>query len=280
MVSQEYTVRLDNFEGPLDLLLHLIRRAEVDITDIPISTVADQYMEHLREIERIDIELAGEFLVMAATLMEIKSRLLAPRRRAEGEEGEDEGTGGSDEYDLDPRAELVQQLLEYKRSRDAAETLERMRDEWSRRYGAAGLAFDAAALDAASEHRAEMELEDLELYDLVEAFGRIVEQVNFDTLGDHRVETGEEDVPLELHMEDVLDRLRTGAAPEIPFRDVFTGRTRVEMIGLFLAILELVRRREVRVKQEEQGGEIVIGLREQDADDEAATPNEDGSASA
>ncbi|MFM9996014.1 MAG: segregation and condensation protein A, partial [Phycisphaerales bacterium] len=112
-MTVDYRVRLEAFQGPLDLLLFLIRRAEVDVTDIPISTIADQYLEHLAAIERIDIDLAGEFLVMAATLMEIKSRSLLPQEAAA--EGDDEP---------DPRRELVKQLLEYRKFKDAAAALE------------------------------------------------------------------------------------------------------------------------------------------------------------
>src|SRR6516225_7708520 len=108
----DYQVDLDMFRGPLDLLLFLVKRHEVDICDIPIAKIADQFLEYLRVIELIDVERAGEFLVMAATLMEIKSRLLLPRSDELAEEEED------------PRQELVRQLLEYKKIKDAAALLE------------------------------------------------------------------------------------------------------------------------------------------------------------
>src|SRR5947208_4189564 len=104
----DYPVDLDSFRGPLDLLLYLVKHNEVDVCDIPIARVTEQFLEHLRVIELIDVELAGDFLVMAATLMEIKSKMLLPR--GEGPEGEE----------ADPRQELVRQLLEYKKFKDAA----------------------------------------------------------------------------------------------------------------------------------------------------------------
>ncbi len=279
MLTEDYRVRLDAFEGPLDLLLYLIRRAEVDVTDIPISTIADQYLAHLAGLEHIDIDVAGEFLVMAATLMEIKSRMLSPRRAGdaagEGEQGGAEGGADTVAAALteDPRAELVQQLLEFKRSRDAATALDRLRDEWARRFPTASLAHDRDALrEAIAEQAADLDMEDLGLFDLVEAFERIARQVNFEALGAHHI-GAEEDVPIEVHAEDILDQLRRGVGAsdesgeakrgETTFRALLTGRTRTEMIGLFLALLELIRRRAIRAAQDSPGGEILIRLCEE-----------------
>ncbi len=268
MSTGEPTIRLEHFEGPLDLLLHLIRRAEVEITRIPIASIADQYLEHLRGIERIDIDLAGDFLVMAATLMEIKSRMLSP---TPGGSGGDMGEGEGSEDGEDPRSELIQQLLEYKRTRDAADALESLRARWMRQYPLGRAGVDRDALDEAGGRAAELEIEDLELYDLVEAFAKILQQVDFEKLGDHTV-TAEEDVPLELHEEDILERLR--AAPETPdgskriaFREIFRARTRLEIIGLFLATLELVKSGQVGVEHKEDATDgIFLTLRESATD--------------
>jgi len=251
----DYRVQLEAFEGPLDLLLHLIRRAEVDITDIPIAAIAEQYMAYLQGLERIDIDLAGEFLVMAATLMEIKSRMLSPARRDGIGEGAERGA-----LTEDPRAELVRQLLAYKQYRVAAASLEDRKEAWVRRFpgGRAGID-DERLREAVAQHEGELDLEDLSLTDLVEAFSKIVAAVNFDTLGAHTITY--DDTPLELHADDILDRVRneTGAAA-IPLSSLFQGRTRAEMIGLFLATLELVRRRAVTLRQDKPRGEIMIGL--------------------
>lgn len=265
-MTTEYRVSLDAFEGPLDLLLFLIRRAEVDVTDIPIARIADQYADFLATaggLERVDIDTAGDFLVMAATLMEIKSRMLAPPRPEGAEEdGAGEGSGERTKDSApDPRAELVRQLLEYKKFRDAASILEVKRTEWESRYPASGSAFDAAALRGAVSGGEGIDLDDAVLIDLAQAFHRIIQTVNLDRLGDHHVMY--DDTPIELHAADLLDRLRREAADgrEMPLASVLTGRTRSEMIGLFLAVLELVRRREIAVKQAAPGGEIAIGLR-------------------
>jgi len=272
-----YRVRLDAFEGPLDLLLFLIKREEVDVHDIAVSLVTEQYLEFLRVegregLARIDIDLAGEFLVMAATLMEIKSRMLMPTPPAA------EGAGHTrDQEQEDPRAELVRQLLEYKKYRDAADSLERRGDEWRQRFGAAAAAIDNEALRAAADAAAEeTELEDLDLLDLVEAFQKITETVNFDRLGEHQVTY--DDTPLELHAEDILDRLRRDSQPrldglpgELVFASFFKGRARGEMVGLFLALLELCRRRAVGFRHGESG-QLLLRLRSEDevAADQAA----------
>ncbi len=256
----DYRVRLDAFEGPLDLLLYLIRRAEVDITDIPIAALTDQYLEYLKQIQTIDIELAGEFLVTAATLMEIKSRMLAPAGPASEAQAAAPGSLASEGQD--PRAELVRQLLAYKKYRDAASALDARKQDWERRFPAGRAGIDSQRLrEVIEQQQGELELEDLSLMDLVEAFGQIAASVNFDRLGEHEIT--DTDIPIELHAEDILDRLKREAA--MPLASLFSGRSRQEMIGLFLATLELVRRRSVRVRQD-QAGPIVVELRESEAE--------------
>jgi segregation and condensation protein A len=262
-VTIDYRVHLDAFEGPLDLLLYLIRRAEVDITDVPIAALADQYLEYLKQIETIDIELAGEFLVTAATLMEIKSRMLGPARA----DAEADQAGAPPELGEDPRVELVKQLLAYKQYRDAAGALEARKQEWERRFASGRAGVDSERLrEVVLAQQEDLELEDLSLMDLVEAFGQIAASVNFERLGDHQVTY--DDTPIELHAEDILDRLRRECPPGargMALSSLFIGRKKGEMIGLFLATLELVRRRAVRVRQEETGV-IVLELREAEAE--------------
>ena len=283
MPAAEYMVRLDTFEGPLDLLLFLIRRAEVEISDIPIARITEQYLRYIEDIAdptrdgapgRIDIERAGEFLVMAATLMEIKSRMLAPpldaeKMNAEGEEAEAAHKKGRN-APLDPREELVKQLLEYKRYRDAGDTLNRFKREWEDMFPAGRALAPKPEVEAVVEEQTgPVDLEDIELIDLVEAFGRIIETVDLTRVGEHRVAM--DDTPIELHAEDIVDRLKRRAAEtlgeggvaEIEFASVFENRPRSEMIGLFLAILELVKQQRVWVRQQDDdrsGKKIVLRL--------------------
>lgn len=248
-LQDDYQVRLNSFQGPLDLLLFLIRRAEVEIADIPIHEITEQYFSFLKQIENIDIDLAGEFLVMAATLVEIKSRTLAPAQRRHGE-----GAGeGSPLDDTDPRFELVQQLLAYQRYRTAADDLDRLRTEFAHRYPAG-----ARALSAPETDEREYEMDDVHLLDLIEAYERIIAGIDLGKIGDHTV--AYDDTPISLHQADLVDRLSTAPEKRLTLQEVFTGRTRGEAIGLFLAMLELAREQRVAIRQDRINGTIEIEL--------------------
>lgn len=269
--TDQYTVRLENFEGPLDLLLYLIRRAEVEITDIPIAAITEQYLGFLEQIDQLDVEVAAEFLLMAATLVEIKSRVLQPPgEKSDGEEAE---SLSADEL-ADPRSELIQQLLAYKKYRDAAARLDEHREEWEQRYPISARATDEEKLADAREQMREFELEDLHVFDLFEAFQNVIEAVDPTRAGEHQVQFDE--TPIELHRADLMDQLqRAGSALE--FREVFRGRTRSEMIGLFLALLDLAKDRRVLVRQE--ADEAIVIEANVDPEEEAlAAPAEEPTA--
>lgn len=271
--NAEYRVRLSTFDGPLDLLLYLIRRAEVEITDIPISQITDQYLSFLTRAERVDLDAAGEFLVMAATLMEIKSRTLQPDAES------DRSDPDRDKPEEDPRSELVRQLLEYKRFRDAADALESRGEEWKRRFPVSPARIDAGAL-AEVNGAGELDMDDLTVVDLIEAYKRISESVNFERLGAHEVV--EEEAPIEFHADEVVEQLMSSGG-ELGLRRVLVAPTRGEMIGRFLALLELVRARRVGLRRADQSTaspaagtpseripeEIVVFAR---ADEPGATP--------
>src|SRR6266851_9592969 len=181
----EYRVELDTFHGPLDLLLFLVKRNEVDINDIPLARIADQFLEYLRVMEMIDVERAGEFLVMAATLMEIKSRLLLPR---------------SDELadEEDPRQELVRQLLEYKKVKDAAALLEAQADRQLCRLPRFPVEIAAGADPSSQPLRA------VELWDLVSAFVRLMRETL--TLQPNQIVVDE--TPMQVYMDLIVERLK------------------------------------------------------------------------
>ncbi len=254
-VSGEYKVRLEAFEGPLDLLLFLIRRAEVEIEEIPIATITEQYLSYLGDLDdrRIDIDLAGEFLVMAATLMEIKSRIIART----GETSPESRVDLSDPDDTDPRVELVRQLLEYKKYRDMADGLESRRTWWEKRFPAAAAGVDDERVREALGSIDEVDLEDIDLLDLVRAFARIVRSVDLTRIGVHEVVS--DDTPIELHAEDLMDLVRRRSEEStnpLTLRQALTGRSRAEMVGIFLALLDLIRQQRVHVRQD--GEEFVI----------------------
>ncbi|NRA57066.1 MAG: segregation/condensation protein A [Phycisphaerales bacterium] len=258
-------IAIDAFEGPMDLLLHLVRVHEVDIHDIPVALIAERYMAAIADLSTIDIDTAGEFLVMAATLAEIKSRVVAAENLSpEDAERAKREHARADKEPEDPRAELVRQLLEYKRLRERADALEQRLEIWQSRARVAPAL--RPVRDAEEEAEPALDLEDLTLGDLVEAFERIASAIQFDRLGEHQVT--DDDTPIELHQADAVDRLErahadTGKA-ELPLRDLFNGRTRPEAIGMFLAILELVRNLRVRAwRGESTDGEpnaIWLGL--------------------
>lgn len=235
----EYKVALEVYNGPLDLLLFLIRRDEIDIYDIPISRITQQYLAYVEVLREVDPDLVGEFLVLAATLMEIKSRTLLPTPPVEEAE----------EDIADPRMELVRQLLEYKKFKDAARELEESATIRALRH-----ACQPAEPPVAEDEG--IELENLEIWDLFEAFQRLLEQTG-KAGGYHQVQA--DDTPIALYADDILDAIQRSGG-EQRFEEIFSGRTRPEMIGLFLALLELIRQKRIRATQERPFAPILIVL--------------------
>lgn len=254
----DYRVRLDAFEGPLDLLLHLIRRAEVDVTTISLGAIADQFLDHVSRIGEVDVDGAGEFLVTAATLVELKSRLVSPSDPEADEAGGGRAPGREAD---DPGAELVRQLLMFRRVRDAAAWLDARRLDWSSRWPAARSGVQALP-ESADEP--DLDLEDLGIYDLAEAYRRIIDTVILERLGAHEV--SDDETPIELHAADLLERLahlpaETGGGPaRLSIHEVFKHRTRSEVIGLFLAMLELAKQRRIEVRQNSLLDDVSIVL--------------------
>lgn len=249
---EDYRVELDVYHGPLDLLLHLIKRDEIDIHDIPIAHVTEQYLRYCQTLKNLDINLAGEFLVMAATLMEVKSAMMARELGGEAAVADDVPGDPSIESGGDPRFELVQQLLAYKRFKDAATALERRRELFASRFPRAPGAPESQRDDNAPP---ELDLDDLSLWDLMEAFTRLMEQVG----GPPHIDLKYDDTPIGLHEADILDRLQREGP--MTLQAMFAGRRLGEMIGLFLATLELLRHGKVRATQDSIGGEIRLELR-------------------
>ena len=234
----DYRVSLDVYHGPLDLLLFLIRREEVDLYDIPIARITEQYVAYVELLRTIDPDSIGEFLVLAATLMELKSRMLLPRPPVEEME----------EDFSDPRLELVRQLLEYKKFKDAARNLEESAAQQALRHPRHP-ALPPEDLDA-------IELENLQVWDLFEAFNRLLEQTG-KRLAIHEVTV--DDTPMALHAEDIADALEH-ADGILRFEKIFAGRWGAGMIGLFLALLELIRQQRIRVSQDDPLGPILLHL--------------------
>lgn len=220
-----YTVSLQNFSGPLDLLLYLIKQEEVEITEIPIATICDRYLQYMKQLEHLDVDVASEFLVMAASLMLIKSRALLP---AEEEVDLEE--------ELDPQDELIQQLLEYKRFKMACRDLNALAEERTR-------IFPYSPPREPSEQ--EIPIEDLDLMDLVKAFAVLLRQTGLDGPGPRLIRI---EKPLREYVSDVFEILRKRGTAT--FAELFEGAAdRPTVIGRFIALLELVRRKRVRAQQ-------------------------------
>ena len=236
MSQEDYKVRLEVFEGPLDLLLYLIKKDELEIHDIPIETITTQYVQYLELMQMLDLNVAGEFLVMAATLMMIKSRMLLPAEERPELEAEEE----------DPRWDLVRQLVEYKKFKDAAlhlEALELRREDIFGRDGA----------EAVLGQEPDVALHDVGLFDLISAFSDALKKVKSEELREIFAERFTVAEKIEL----LGDRLRR--EKRFSISRMFEGmRSRNEIACTFLALLELIRLNQARAVQQETYGEIMI----------------------
>lgn len=233
-----YEIKLDIFEGPLDLLLYLIKKNEIDIYDIPIARITQQYLEYIEMLRSLNLDLAGEFLVLAATLLHIKSRLLLPvEEDPEAEEDED------------PRAELVRQLLEYQAFKEAALQLDSRpvleRDVFTRSSPA-----------AAPVHAEESEiLSEMDVFDLVKAFQQILSRLD----RSEPMEIDVEQMSLTERINDIMDRLMENK--NMTFTELIGARTdRRWILYTFLALLELMKLRMIRAYQGESYGAIRLFL--------------------
>jgi segregation and condensation protein A len=231
----DYLVDLDNYRGPLDLLLYLVKRQEVDICDIPIAQVTEQFLEYLRVLEMIDVERAGDFLVLAATLMEIKSKLLLPRQEGPAAE------------EADPRLELVRQLVEYKKFKDASVLLEAQAERQLSRLTRQPIETPTPIDPAQQPLRA------VELWDLVSAFGRLMRE----TLALLPQQIVVDETPMPVYQARILELLEQ--EPRLAFEDLFTPpRNRGRLVGWFLAMLELIKTRQIIAQQDDVFGDIWI----------------------
>jgi len=245
-VSDElYNVELDIYKGPLDLLLYLIRRAEVDIYDIPVAKITRQYLAYIDLMQDVNITIAGEFVLVAATLMEIKSKMLLPRAEPDDLDGEEE----------DPRTELVRQLLEYKRFKDAALALGDAADEQSKKFPRPPPHRPSPPIDADEEQQDV--LGNVSLWDLLTAFSKVLKETSLG--GPHTIY--DTDKPLKYFMLVVLEALREQG--KMRFAELFVdAEDRAEVIGVFLALLELMRLRRAKAEQAKPFGEIYITVGE------------------
>ncbi|MBN1457515.1 MAG: segregation/condensation protein A [Sedimentisphaerales bacterium] len=236
----DYRVDLEVFAGPLDLLLYLVRKDEVEIYDIPIAHITEQYVKYIEMLKMFDIDLAGDFLVMAATLMEIKSAMLLPVADPESDEQGEV---------IDPRSELVRQLLEYKKFKDAANLLQDSAEIRKDRFTRP----DSIIAGLKKSDEPELDLDQVSVWTLLEAFDSIMQATgrlaSYDNIKD--------DTPIDLYQIEMLHRLQTEGP--MTFQDIFKGKeNRLVMVGLFLAMLELIRDQLIFVEQANQSAPIMV----------------------
>jgi len=236
-MQEEYKVQLEVFEGPLDLLLYLIKKAEVDIYDIPIERITNQYMEYMGLMRMLDLNIAGDFLVMAATLMMIKSRMLLPvaERKATDDEDED-----------DPRWDLVRQLVEYKKFKDAALHLQECELFQENVFAREG----TNVILGADPEKA---LQDVSLFDLITAFNSALQNVPKEELR----EIFSERFTVAEKIDHIVQLIETRES--LRFSELFNGMiSRNEIVCTFLAILELIRLKQIQARQDSRFSEILV----------------------
>lgn len=236
MSSLQFRVELEAFRGPLDLLLYLVRKHEVEVVDLPIAPITDQFLAYLEVLEKLDVDRLGEFIEMAGHLIEIKSRLVLPH---------------ADEVEApleDPRQDLVEQLLEYKRFRDAASMLEDRFRTWQDHFGRL-----ASEVPSSHDEMADEPIREVELWDLVSAFTRIMRDFN----GGPQASIKVDEVPIHVHMERIADLLNRDG--RVALGDLYEeGMPKQRLVGLFLAVLELMRHHGVKTEQDNLFGEIIV----------------------
>ena len=231
-----YQVRIENFEGPLDLLLHLIKKNEINIYDIPVAMIAQQYLEYLEAMEELNLNVAGDFLVMAATLLQIKSKMLLPV----------DETADDDEDGPDPREELVRRLLEYKAFKEAARQLDDQEKIWRE-------IFRREQAPLVEEVEEELPLENVSLFDLVDALKEVLERNPSSRL----IEIVPDNLTVRERMNLILETLE--GKDSVSFAALFEGSGhRMVVVVTFLALLELMRLRIARVFQAETFGPILV----------------------
>lgn len=244
----QYNVKIDAFEGPLDLLLHLINRLEIDIYDIPVAEITEQYLIYIKTMKELKLDLASEFLVMAATLLAIKSKMLLPKQ------DEDSSLEDSAEFEMaeDPREELVERLIEYRKYKEAAHDLKHMEEERGRMYTKAPSDLSVYVKDSEPEKKTEL---NVTLYDMLAAFQKLMRRKKLQRPLATKI--ARQEISIEKRMTEIMGELNSIKGRK-SFNELFPYPGKEHIVVTFLAILELIKRKEIDVLQEENFSEIFI----------------------
>jgi segregation and condensation protein A len=241
-----YNVKIDAFEGPLDLLLHLINRLEIDIYDIPVSQITEQYLLYIHTMNELQLDVASEFLVMAATLLAIKSKMLLPKHE---EESLEENAGY--EMEEDPREELVERLVEYRKYKEAALDLKEMEAERNLMYTKP----PSDLSDYAREIKPEKTELTVSLYDMLAAFQKLLRRKKLQRPLTTKI--ARQEISIDKRMTEILADLRSIKGRK-SFNDLFPHPSKEHIVVTFLAILELIKRKEIDVEQDGNFSEIFV----------------------
>lgn len=240
-----YKIKLDVFEGPFDLLVYLIENARMNIYDIQISEITDQYVKYIEDMKSLDVNLATEFMVLAAALIEIKSKLLLPRMKPDGDGVVEE----------DPRAELVQKILEYKRFRAAAELLEQSEEDNQR-------VFEKPKEDLAPYTKEPDELLNLDISQFMKAFKMfLLKKKKLEEIRKNYTRVERQKITIESKIEFIINLFRSKEQRRLSFKELLTpGASRYDLVLTFVSMLEMIRQKSISVRQNVNFGEILISM--------------------
>lgn len=244
----EYKVKIDAFEGPLDLLLHLIKKLEIDIYDIHVAEITEQYLEFIHDMQELQLDIASEYLVMAATLIEIKSRMLLPKPEPLDMDMDDMDPNGEE----DPRDELIRRLIEYRQYKQAAEMLKDKEVDQQLVYTK-----PASDLSEYEKKPAETQIVGATLYDMLAAFRHLLQRKELGRPVHTTIQRQE--IPIGERMEAIVVNLRRLKKP-MPFDELFPYANRGHIVVTFLAILELMKKKSIACVQNQNFAQIMVYL--------------------
>lgn len=239
-LTTSYLIKIDAFEGPLDLLLHLINEYEIDIYDIPVAEVTEQYNEYIRAMKKLELNIASEYLVMAATLLSIKSQMLLPKHEIDED---------IDEYEEDPREDLVRRLIEYRKYKEGAERLKELEQEASQVF------MRPMTIFSDEFYKQEIKPGTQSVYDMLEAYDRMMLRKEWSRPIDTTVSRVE--IPLEQRMEEIRSIVQRSSGGVL-FDDLFTIPSKTHIVVTFIAILELMKNKEVYCEQNGNFEDLMI----------------------
>ncbi|MFC0523096.1 segregation/condensation protein A [Pontibacillus salicampi] len=245
-MNHSYTVKIDAFEGPLDLLLHLINQYEIDIYDIPVAQITEQYMAYIHTMQQLELDIASEYLVMAATLLAIKSQMLLPHQ--EMEEFQEEF---GDEEEEDPRDELMRRLIEYRKYKEAAQELQDREHNASQIYTRPPQEMET---DEGS-HQPVTTQGDVTIYDMIGAMQKLLQKKKWEKPLETRIQRQE--IPIRERMDEVMTHINENPLG-MRFFDLFPQPTRSHIVVTFIAILELMKNRQIICEQSKHFEELVV----------------------